>query len=185
VGHWTPRKGILEALAALGRVSAGVTLDLVGEQGRDHAYAARVRAALRDPALKGRVRAHGRVSDAALAALYQDADALLLPSSHEGYGMVLAEALAAGLPIVATRVGAVPEVVRDGLEAELVAPGDVAALAQAIQRLVDSPADRAARSRLALEHAASLPSWDASIARFAGLLDDLVGAPSVAGRTPL
>jgi glycosyltransferase involved in cell wall biosynthesis len=178
VGHWTPRKGVLDALAALRRVSADITLDLVGEQDRDPAYAARVRAALRDPALGGRVRVHGRVPDPALSALYRSADALLLPSSHEGYGMVLAEALAAGLPIVAMRAGAVPEVVRDGLEAELVAPGDVPALARAIQRLADSPDDRAARSRLAVERARTLPTWDASIAAFAGLL------AGVTGRTP-
>jgi glycosyltransferase involved in cell wall biosynthesis len=175
VGHWTPRKGILDALVALGRVSAGVTLDLVGEQDRDPAYAARVQAALCDPMLAGRVRVHGRLSDAALAALYQSADALLLPSSHEGYGMVLAEALAAGLPMIASRVGAVPEVVRDGLEAALVARGDVAAMAQAIQRLADAPADRAARSRLALERARGLPTWETSIAAFACLLAGLTG----------
>jgi len=175
VGHWTPRKGILDALAALTRVAAGVTLDLVGEQDRDRTYAARVQAALRDPLLAGRVRVHGRLSDTALAALYRSADALLLPSSHEGYGMVLAEALAAGLPVIATRVGAVPEVVRDGLEAELVAPGDVPALARAIQRLADAPTDRAVRSRLALERARTLPTWETSIPAFARLLAGLSG----------
>ena len=76
---------------------------------------------------------HGTVGAASLGRLYRRADALLLASSHEGYGMVLAEALAAGLPIIATRVGAVPEVVRDGREAELVAHGDLTALARAIE----------------------------------------------------
>ncbi|MCC7369759.1 MAG: glycosyltransferase family 4 protein [Chloroflexi bacterium] len=177
VGHWTPRKGILDALAALQRTGLGVTLDLVGEQDRDPAYAARVWAALRAPDLKDRVRVHGRVSAGMLRRRFSEADALLLPSSHEGYGMVLAEALAAGLPIVATRVGAVPEVVRGGQEAELVQPGDVGALARAIERLARSPDERHRRAALARERAASLPTWSDSILAFERLLQ-AVAAPS-------
>jgi glycosyltransferase involved in cell wall biosynthesis len=174
VGHWTPRKGILIALATLARLGPGVTLDLVGDQDRDPAYAARVGSALQDPALAGRVRVHGRVPDNVLANLYATADALLLPSTHEGYGMVLAEALAAGLPIVATRVGAVPEVVRHGFEAELVLPGDVEALARAIERLAADPGERKRRSRFARERAHTLPRWSDSVVAFEGHLRTLL-----------
>ncbi|MFN8635062.1 MAG: glycosyltransferase family 4 protein [Chloroflexota bacterium] len=177
VGHWTPRKGILDALAALERAPAGVTLDLVGEQDRDLACAARVRTALARPAFSGRVRVHGRVSDEQLHSLFDAADALILPSTYEGYGMVLAEALVAGLPIVATRVGAVPEVVRDGMEAELVDPGDIGGLARAIARLADDPAERARRAALARERAADLPSWCQSVDAFASVLHELVKRP--------
>ena len=166
VGHWTPRKGILDALSAVARLRPGVTLDLVGEQDRDRAYAARVRAMLNDPALTGRVRVHGRVTAEELVGLYWAADALVLPSTHEGYGMVLAEALAAGLPIVSTRVGAVPEVVRDGCEAELVPPGDVAALARAIDRLASDPRERRRRAQHARERAQELPRWSDSVEAF-------------------
>jgi glycosyltransferase involved in cell wall biosynthesis len=170
VGHWTPRKGILDALAAVARLGPGVTLDLVGDQNRDPRYAARVWATLQKSTLADRVRVHGRVSADRLAALYTSADALILPSSHEGYGMVLAEALVAGLPVVATRVGAVPEVVRDGLEAVLVPPGDVGALARAIDGLAADPAKRERRARFARERALTLPSWSDSIAAFDGHL---------------
>jgi glycosyltransferase involved in cell wall biosynthesis len=173
VGHWTPRKGILDGLAALARLPVSIALDLVGEQDRDLAYAARVRAALDDPALAGRVRVHGRVSDDVLAGMFADADALILPSTHEGYGMVLAEALAAGLPIVATRVGAVAEVVRDGFEAELVPPGDVGALTRAVERLLADPDERRRRSALARERARTLPRWSESVAAFDSLLHGL------------
>jgi 2-deoxystreptamine N-acetyl-D-glucosaminyltransferase/2-deoxystreptamine glucosyltransferase len=88
--------------------------------------------------------------------------------------MVLAEALAAGLPIVATRVGAVPEVVRDGCEAALVPPGDVGALARAIERLAAGPDERHRRAVLARERAASLPRWTESISAFDGLLRRMV-----------
>jgi glycosyltransferase involved in cell wall biosynthesis len=170
VGHWTPRKGILEALDALARTRAPVCLDLVGEQDRDPAYAARVWQALQEPSLRGRVQIHGRVSSEELQQRFAEADALLLTSSHEGYGMVLAEALAAGLPIIATRVGAVPEVVRDGQEAELVPPGDGWALARAITRLASDPGERRRRAQLARERAESLPRWSDGIAAFDRLL---------------
>jgi glycosyltransferase involved in cell wall biosynthesis len=179
VGHWTPRKGVLQAIEALRVLDTNVSLDLVGEQDRDPVYAARVRHALSDPAVAGRVRVHGRISDEQLAALYAEADVLVLPSTHEGYGMVLAEALEAGLPIVATRVGAVPEVVRDALEAELVPPDDVGALARALARLAADPGERVRRSRLARERAGALPRWSESIAAFEDELHSaLVRTPS-------
>lgn len=174
VGHWTPRKGVLDALAAVARLGPHVALDLVGEQDRDPEYAARVRSVLRDPALAGRVRAHGCVASDVLAKLYAGADALVLASTHEGYGMVLAEALAAGLPIVATRVGAVPEVVRDGFEAELVPAGDTAALGRAIDRLAGDPGERRRRAQLAFERARTLPRWSESVGAFEGHLQALL-----------
>ncbi|MBA2448594.1 MAG: glycosyltransferase family 4 protein [Chloroflexi bacterium] len=171
VAHWTPRKGLVETLRALALTPPGVHLDLVGDQDRDPAYTRRVWMELRRPELTGRVRVHGRVSSERLADLYRQADALALASTHEGYGMVLAEALAAGLPIVATRVGAIPEVVRDGLEAELVEAGDVAGLAGALTRLAHDPIERQRRSACARERASSLPNWEESCAAFAAVLD--------------
>lgn len=170
VAHWTPRKGIVEGLKAVALSPPDVRLDLAGDPDRDPEYARRVRTELRRPELAGRVRVHGRVSAERLAELYRDADAYLSPSSHEGYGMVLAEALVAGLPIVATAVGAVPELVRDGREAELVPRGDVVGLARALRRLAHDPAERRRRSDWARERAASLPGWDESGATFADIV---------------
>jgi glycosyltransferase involved in cell wall biosynthesis len=120
--------------------------------------------------LAARVRVHGRVSSERLRELYRSADTLLLCSKYEGYGMVLAEGLAAGLPIVATRVGAVPEVVGDGQGAELVAPGDVAGLARALTMLADDSVERKRRAELARQRAAQLPSWSESVAAFDEML---------------
>ncbi|MCC6179743.1 MAG: glycosyltransferase family 4 protein [Chloroflexi bacterium] len=170
VGHWTPRKGILTALGALALTPPCISLDLVGDPDRDRDHAQRIRAALRQPSLAGRVRVHGRVRSDALMALYRSADAFLLASTYEGYGMVLAEALDARLPIVATRVGAVPEVVRDGAEAELVMPGDAASMARALVRLLDDPSERSRRSILASERAQDLPTWAESVELFEDVL---------------
>ncbi len=121
------------------------------------------------------MRVHGRVSSNRLAELYAAADGLVLASTHEGYGMVLAEGLAAGLPIVATRVGAVSEVVRDGLEAELVPPGNPRALARALDRLAD-PAERRRRRAHALERAPALPRWEDTCTAFEHVLTGMVEA---------
>ena len=99
-----------------------------------------------------RVLALGHVPDETLVALYAGALALVFPSRHEGFGLPVVEAFAAGAPVVAARATSLPEVAGDA--ALLVAPEDPAALADAIARLVTSPAladdlRRRGRERLA------------------------------------
>jgi glycosyltransferase involved in cell wall biosynthesis len=86
----------------------------------------------------------GRVSDSTLAGLYRDALMLCLPSLAEGFGLPVVEAMAAGLPVVASDLPAIREVTSGN--AVLVPPGDVEALADAVTRLI---ADRDLRNRLA------------------------------------
>jgi D-inositol-3-phosphate glycosyltransferase len=80
-----------------------------------------------------------------IADVYAAADVVAVPARREAFGRVAAEALVAGRPVVVTRVGAVPEVLRDGIDAILVAPDDPEALAAA---LIDVLTDEALRSRL-------------------------------------
>jgi glycosyltransferase involved in cell wall biosynthesis len=70
------------------------------------------------------------------------ADLVVVPSVAEAFGLVLAEALYLGRAVVATRVGGSPEIVDDGVDGILVPPGDSAALAEAIGRLLDHPGER-------------------------------------------
>src|SRR5581483_7637389 len=78
-------------------------------------------------------------NDPRLLALYRDADVFVLPTFADCLAVVLAEAMAAALPIVTTRVAAQPEAVRDGESGLIVPPGDGDAVGAAIQRLVDDP----------------------------------------------
>jgi glycosyltransferase involved in cell wall biosynthesis len=139
-GGLEPRKGhdvLLRAVAGL--VAAGLPLRVViaGEGGE--------RARLEDDAraLGGRVRLLGFRDD--LPACLAAADVVAMPSRHEGLGVAALEAMAAGRPVVASRVGGLAEVVADAETGLLVPPGDAVALGEALARLVR---DAGLRARL-------------------------------------
>ncbi len=137
---------------ALGRLlDRDWTLEVIG----DGAARDAVRAAL--AGLGGRVRWAGALSPEATAARLADADLYVWPAINEAFGMALLEAQASGLPVVAGASGGVAEVVADTVSGLLVAPGDVAAFAAAVRRLLDDPELRrcyaaAARRRVVAEH---------------------------------
>ena len=89
--------------------------------------------------LSGSVEFLESVGQEKLLELYADCDVLALPSKTEGWGLSLMEAMACQKPVVASRVGGVPELVRDGVDGILVEPGDVRGLALAIVRLLRDP----------------------------------------------
>ena len=169
VAQWIPRKGVLDLVRAWrAEERPGAVLDLVGDTGADEGYAAEVlEAASGDPSIIVR----GPVDDATLAGLYASADLFALPSRYEGYGIVYAEALSFGLPVVACAVGPVPEVV--GAEAAmLVPPGDTDALSGALGRLLSDAGLREKMSAAALRRAVGLPRWQETVEGFLEVLRD-------------
>src|SRR5262249_11205793 len=108
--------------------------------------------------LEQRITLAGELAPAALTRAYRTADLFVLPSFHEGYGMAYAEAMAHGLPIIATTAGAIPETVprQAGL---LVPPGNPAALARALRRIIDKPALAAGLATGSRAAGARLPEW--------------------------
>jgi glycosyltransferase involved in cell wall biosynthesis len=163
----TPRKGHDLLIEALWRL-AGLpwTLTSVGSLDRDPAYARKVLRAIEDGGLTERVHLVGEVAPDRLAHYYQAADAFVLPSYLEGYGMVLADALAQGLPIISTSGGAIPDTVPDDAGI-LVPPGDLEALTQALERIIRDPALRERLGTAAARAASELPTWPESSANFA------------------
>ncbi|ANH40214.1 Mannosylfructose-phosphate synthase [Nocardioides dokdonensis FR1436] len=150
IGSLEPVKGLDLLVDALGRAE-GVRVLLAGDgPSREH-LARRVAAA----GLRDRVELLGHVGDP--ERVLARADALLLTSLAESCPMVLLQAMASGLPVVATSVGGVPELLRHEREALLVPAGDPDAVATALSRLRDDPALRralgaAARQRVLAHH---------------------------------
>jgi len=171
VAQWIPRKGILTLVEAwMLRERPGAVLDLVGEKDADPDYAARVRAAI-ETAPSGSIVVSGRVDDLELNAAYASADLFVLPSRYEGYGIVYAEALASGLPVIACDVGPVPELV--GREAAvLIEPDNVDDLCAALDLLLGDSALRARMSAAAIRRASGLPRWEDTVAGFEAVLRD-------------
>jgi phosphatidyl-myo-inositol alpha-mannosyltransferase len=94
-------------------------------------------------ALRGRVHMKGKVSYEALPTYHRAADIFISPATGaESFGIVLVEAMAAGLPVVASNIPGYREVARDGRESLLVTPSDPSALAQGIAQLLDHPEER-------------------------------------------
>ncbi|WP_372347659.1 glycosyltransferase family 4 protein [Streptomyces sp. KL116D] len=118
------------------------------------------------------VRLAGRRDD--VADLLRAADLAVLPSSWESRSLLAQEALHAGVPLVATDVGGIPELV--GEAAELVPYGDAPALARAIERLLADPARRTELTALGSAQAASWPGEDATVAQVLSVYDELTGA---------
>ncbi len=100
----------------------------------------------------------GRRSESELDQEYRTADLLVVPSRFEPFGLVLLEGLARGLPIIASRVGGMPEIIGESGTALWVPPGDPAALAEAVERLADDPALRR-RMGSAGRHRAEAFDW--------------------------
>lgn len=177
VANWYANKGVLDVLEAVARLPGdAVTLHLVGRDDVDPAHTQRIRARLAEPDLDGRVVVHGALGVDDLAGLYAAADVFALASRSEAYGTVYAEALTAGLPIVGWRSGNLPNMIDDDLHGRLVAPGDVAGFARALQQLTDE----AYRSRLAaaaLARGAELPTWADTARVFFGALSRLAPGP--------
>ncbi|ETX27781.1 glycosyltransferase [Roseivivax isoporae] len=170
VGRLARVKGVallLRAVAALAERVPDLHLTLIGD-GPDRAG---LEAEARALGIAERCTFLGYRGQAEVAEALGHADLFVLPSFAEGVPVVLMEAMAAGLPVVTTRIAGVPELVEDGVSGLLVAPGDAGRLADALARLLADPGERArmgaaGRARVAAEHDAAIEA-----ARLAALFE--------------
>jgi glycosyltransferase involved in cell wall biosynthesis len=172
VGTLTPRKGHALLIEALGNLrDRAWRLACAGSTERDPTCARALERQIGLAGLGDRVALLGELDNPALRAAYARADAFVLASYYEGYGMAFAEALAHGLPIVATAGGATAQTVPAGAGL-LVPPGDGAALHSALRRLIDDAALRARLQAGARQARDSLPSWREAGGRLAAAILD-------------
>jgi glycosyltransferase involved in cell wall biosynthesis len=171
-------KGIGDLLDAWERVSPAALLVVVGPDMPGHRWdeGPRARSRAATPALAGRVTMFGPSGDT--APLYRAADFAVVPSHWESFGISAAEAMASGLPVVASAVGGLTDFVVDGQNGRLVPPQDAAALAAAIEGLAG---DEALRRRLGLAARDAIMPFDERLVldRFGAMLDRLGAALSL------
>ncbi|MCI4324719.1 MAG: glycosyltransferase family 4 protein [Thermoplasmata archaeon] len=161
VGRLASNKGLLElveAFATLAKHDATSTLVIVGADG---GMRPAVERRIQSLGLGPRVRIPGFVADdRLLASAFREARLFVLPSEYEAFGLVLLEALAQGTPVVASRVGGIPEFLEDGKAGRLVPTNDPAALAAALLGLWDDPDTRAKYGAYGRDTIVPRYSWD-------------------------
>lgn len=164
VGNIIARKGLhtlLDALAQLPREKFSLTI--IGNRDIDAAYTRRLDAKIRAHNLDN-VQFAGALSDEELARVLHSSHVLAVPSEYEGYGIVYLEGMSFGLPALGTTAGAAREIIMDGENGFLIAPGDAAALSARLTHFANDRAFLETCSLAAQARFLQQPGWDASMA---------------------
>ncbi len=170
----TPLKGVRTLLHAVARLRTRRDLELrlvakVEPDGPTHKLIAEL-------GISDIVHITSGLSDDALASLFSSAEVACIPSLYEGFSLPAVEAMASGTPIVASRAGALPEVLgTDGACAELVPPGDVDGLTRALGELLDSPEKRRTMGIAGRNRAINVFSWGAVAAQTVRVYERALG----------
>jgi glycosyltransferase involved in cell wall biosynthesis len=164
------QKHLIEAFARLAASDPDLHLVIAGRpEGALPPLVEQIRAL----GLEDRVLLLRNVPHAQIGSLFASASLFCLSSLAEPFGIVLLEAGLFGLPVVATRVGGVPEIVRNGENGILVEAGDGAALAEAMRRLLDHPEEAAALADRLRRRVLAEFRWPASVARYVALAEQV------------
>ncbi len=154
----TPLKGLHVLLDALALLDPHLfELEVVGSCEVQPQYARDMQRKAMD--LRAGIAFHGPLDGKALARRLAHAQAMVIPSYYEGFGIAYLEGMAYGLPAIGTTAGAIPELIRSGVTGFLVAPGDSRGLAQLISRLASDRRLLATMAASALRHYRSQPTW--------------------------
>lgn len=172
VGRLTTQKGIAALIEALARMHHTPTLDVVG----NGPLAVELGARARELGLGDRVRWLGQLAQPDLVALYRRATALVVPSTNEGLGLVAVEAQLCETPVVAYESGGLTDTVQHDRTGILVPPGDVDALAAALDGLLDEPVRGAELGRAGRMVALAGFAPESAARRYAGIYRSVLGA---------
>lgn len=175
VGNLIPRKGLHLLLEALSNLPQDAFhLDIVGDPNPAPAYVSRLKKQLHRLSLQDHVRFWGWVDHQHLAGLYRQAQVFVMPSFHEGFGIAYLEAMGFGLPVLATRQGGTAEWITHGVNGYLIEPGDIQALASALDELNANREKLAEMSLAARRRYLQHPTWEQSMGQVTNWLEDLV-----------
>jgi glycosyltransferase involved in cell wall biosynthesis len=164
VGNLMPRKGLHTLLDALAQLpSSAWHLHIVGSTEVDREYSQTMHRRASSLSIGAKTTWHGRVDDSRLSQLFSESDILVMPS-YEGFGIVFLEAMAYGLPVVASRTGAAPELIQNGVNGYLIPHEDSQALANRLAFLCENPVHRATLAYFARQRFERHPTWSESMA---------------------
>jgi glycogen synthase len=175
VGRVYPeQKGLDTLVEAFAQLVATMParLRIVGEDWGGQAFLSQL---ARERGVGDRVTFVGRLPRAQLRAEYAQARLFVLASHFDAFPFVVLEAMAASLPVIATRVGAIPEILEDGRTGQIVPPGEPTALAEAMAVLLQDP-ERAARLGTAGRRRAEEYAWDRIVPRYLALVSEILEA---------
>jgi len=168
VGSVVPRKRVVDLVRAFARCASG-QLRIVGSTTRDEPYVREVHDVIAEHGLAERVTLTGEVDEQGVSRALADADAFVMPSSLEGYGIAATEAIWAGLPVIAARAQGLEEALAPCPAARLFAD-DEQALASALARFAGDEALRTSMIEAARAAAERMPTWAQCSERFRTLL---------------
>jgi glycosyltransferase involved in cell wall biosynthesis len=173
LGNLIPRKRLHTVLEALERLPPGTArLDVIGSPDHDPKYTHQIRR--RIERMNGQVRVLGWLPHGSIPRHLMEAQALVMPSAHEGYAIAYLEGMGCGLPAIAGSAGGAAELIRDGDNGFLVPPDDPELLAERLARLAG---DRALLGRMGVRALASFeahPTWQQSMDRVRSFLAEVV-----------
>jgi D-inositol-3-phosphate glycosyltransferase len=178
VGRMVERKGLLDVVAALRLVPEAECVVVGGPPDgdvEDDPFGRRVRAAARRAGVADRVRLAGAVPRADMPRWYRSADVLVAAPWYEPFGLTALEAMACGVPVVATAVGGLVDTVVDGVTGDLVPPRDAKALGLALRRLLGDRVRRFAYASAAVDRARQAYTWQRTAEQLIAVYEE-VGA---------
>jgi glycosyltransferase involved in cell wall biosynthesis len=187
IGRLVPRKGfdtVIRAIAAVPDVELVIAGGPAAEQLDADREATRLRQLADRLGVADRVRLVGAVPRPDVPALLRSADLVVCAPWYEPFGIVPLEAMACGVPVVATAVGGFVDTVVDGATGKLVPPGRPDALAAAIRRLLGEPFWREAYGTAGVDRARSRYSWTRIAADTAAVYERVLGTASAADAAP-
>jgi glycosyltransferase involved in cell wall biosynthesis len=155
----TPLKGLHVLLEAMRHLGSDLRLEVVGSLAVDRRYVRRMQQYVMVHGLSPVVYFHGLLDGEALGDELERSQVLVIPSSYEGFGISYLEGMAFGLPAIGTTAGAIPQLITDGANGYLIAPGDSEALAGRLAGLVSDRELLARLSLQALKRYQSRPTW--------------------------
>jgi glycosyltransferase involved in cell wall biosynthesis len=176
VGSFIHRKGqdlLIDACAGL--PARSFRLDLAGGTESVDDCSGDIADRIRAERLEDSVHMLGELSPGSLDRAYREADILVHPARWEAFGMSLVEGMSRGLPVIASDVAAVPELVRNGENGILVEPGDVEGLGKAISDLLENREMRLAMGACSYRMSLEQPDWDQTCREFTTLVEETAG----------